>query len=159
MGKFLPACPKCESTDTDLYQDRGVSARSFPHNAVFHCRCCGHRLMGLMAVEYTNRLMAEHQAAEKALAEDRLRRIEEERRLAEDRRKQEEEERRVAEAAEKAKATTPVMPRKVLPFPGVCAWVECDQPSRPKSIYCSRNCSNKNARARHKARLENRQVG
>lgn len=33
-----------------------------------------------------------------------------------------------------------------------CAWEECDKLARPRSKYCSRNCSNKNARARHKAR-------
>ena len=35
---------------------------------------------------------------------------------------------------------------------GVCAWHECNKQARPRSKYCSRNCSNKNARARHKAR-------
>lgn len=34
----------------------------------------------------------------------------------------------------------------------VCAWVDCQKIARPRSKYCSRNCSNKNARARHKAR-------
>jgi len=34
----------------------------------------------------------------------------------------------------------------------VCAWRECEQITRPRSKYCSRNCSNKNARSRHKAR-------
>ena len=32
------------------------------------------------------------------------------------------------------------------------AWHECNEPARPRSKYCSRNCSNKNARARHKTR-------
>ena len=35
---------------------------------------------------------------------------------------------------------------------GNCAWDECSKQARPRSKYCSRNCSNKNARARHKAR-------
>ena len=35
---------------------------------------------------------------------------------------------------------------------GECAWHECSKTARPRSKYCSRNCSNKNARARHKAR-------
>ena len=33
-----------------------------------------------------------------------------------------------------------------------CAWHECNEPASKKSKYCSRNCSNKNARARYKAR-------
>ena len=36
----------------------------------------------------------------------------------------------------------------------ICAWHDCDEPARPRSKYCSRNCSNKNARARHKARVK-----
>jgi len=158
MAKFLPVCPKCASTDTDLYQDRTVSGRPFPHCAVFHCRCCGYRVMGQPAVDYTNRLMAEHQAAEKALADERLRRLERERAL-----RLEEEIRRVEEARAKAEAKATGR-RKVLAFPGgqssaSCAWGGCNQSSRPTSIYCSRNCSNKNARARHKARLEGTEAG
>jgi hypothetical protein len=33
-----------------------------------------------------------------------------------------------------------------------CAWKGCEKQARPNSKYCSRNCSNKNARARHAAR-------
>ena len=32
-----------------------------------------------------------------------------------------------------------------------CAWVGCVKSAAPNSKYCSRNCSNKNARARHRA--------
>ena len=160
MGKFLPVCPKCTSTDTDLYQDRTVSARSFPHCAVFHCRCCGNRLMGAPAVDYTNRLMGEHLAAEKATAEKRLRRLEAERALRLEEVHRAKEARAKVKAKAKAKAT---QRRKVLPFPGtapaVCAWDVCGEPSRSTSIYCSRNCSNKNARARHRARLEGSEAG
>jgi hypothetical protein len=34
----------------------------------------------------------------------------------------------------------------------VCAWKDCGDPSREGSIYCSRACSNRNARWRHKQR-------
>lgn len=33
-----------------------------------------------------------------------------------------------------------------------CAWKDCDQAPRPKSKYCSRDCSNKNARWRYRMR-------
>lgn len=36
---------------------------------------------------------------------------------------------------------------------GVCSWGLCDNPSRENSKYCSRACSNKNARARHRERV------
>jgi hypothetical protein len=35
---------------------------------------------------------------------------------------------------------------------GLCAWSDCEKQARPNSKYCSRNCSNKNARARHSRR-------
>lgn len=35
---------------------------------------------------------------------------------------------------------------------GLCAWMDCEKQARPNSKYCSRNCSNKNARARHSKR-------
>jgi hypothetical protein len=35
-----------------------------------------------------------------------------------------------------------------------CAWHECDEPARERSKYCSRECSNKNARHRHLARQD-----
>jgi hypothetical protein len=34
----------------------------------------------------------------------------------------------------------------------LCAWAPCLKPRRPRSKYCSRECSNKNARSRHKTR-------
>ena len=34
----------------------------------------------------------------------------------------------------------------------MCAWRECENETRPKSKYCSRDCSNKNARWRYKSR-------
>ena len=33
-----------------------------------------------------------------------------------------------------------------------CAWDSCENAARKNSKYCSRNCSNKNARARYKLR-------
>jgi hypothetical protein len=53
------------------------------------------------------------------------------------------------------KTTTKASPSLVVPggTHGVkCAWNGCEEIARPRSKYCSRNCSNKNARARHKAR-------
>jgi len=33
-----------------------------------------------------------------------------------------------------------------------CSWKECHRTARANSMYCSRECSNKNARWRHKQR-------
>lgn len=34
----------------------------------------------------------------------------------------------------------------------ICEWHRCDKPARPNSKYCSRRCSNRNARNRHRIR-------
>jgi hypothetical protein len=36
--------------------------------------------------------------------------------------------------------------------PNLCTWIGCLNPRRPGSLYCSRECSNKNARHRHAQR-------
>ncbi len=41
----------------------------------------------------------------------------------------------------------------------VCAWPGCEKPRRSNSKYCSRACSNKNARARHKTRARKEKKG
>jgi hypothetical protein len=38
--------------------------------------------------------------------------------------------------------------------PSICAWQGCGKPARDGSRYCSRDCSNKNARFRHKQRKD-----
>ena len=135
--KFLPRCPKCEATDTDMYRDRTVSPQGWPHDAVFHCRCCGHRLFGSTAVNYTDKLLVEHQEEVRKAAEAAKKAAEEARKEA------------ARREAERKRREALVMVRTR----PVCAWDPCSEPSRPNSKYCSRNCSNKNARARHKARL------
>jgi len=50
------------------------------------------------------------------------------------------------EAASRLKGPTP-RPKGV-----TCAWKECGARSRTNSKYCSRDCSNKNARWRHRQR-------
>ena len=36
----------------------------------------------------------------------------------------------------------------------LCAWRSCESPSRERSKYCSRTCSNKNARERYRKKKE-----
>lgn len=52
----------------------------------------------------------------------------------------------------KAKAKPAAEPAPAADGSIECAWKSCVKPARPNSKYCSRNCSNKNARARHAAR-------
>ena len=60
------------------------------------------------------------------------------------------EEERSAQAEQKAREETEAAIRR-------CSWKDCNEPARPTSIYCSRNCSNKNARWRHRLRRERQQ--
>ncbi len=55
-------------------------------------------------------------------------------------------------APAKAATATPAAKASTEASTTVCAWSECNELARPRSKYCSRNCSNKNARARHKTR-------
>jgi len=55
-------------------------------------------------------------------------------------------------AAKKAAAMPTAQVASPAPQAGQCHWHECSETARPRSKYCSRNCSNKNARSRHKAR-------
>lgn len=63
-------------------------------------------------------------------------------------------------AAKKAPTKPVVAPKSAVVAPKgaadcqICAWEGCEEIARPRSKYCSRNCSNKNARARHKARVK-----
>ena len=52
--------------------------------------------------------------------------------------------RRLEEAARRLTLQAAAVPEVPL-----CQWEACDEPARPDSKYCSRKCSNKNARARY----------
>jgi hypothetical protein len=60
---------------------------------------------------------------------------------------------------QKAAAKTAARSKHVHPAPkakagqGICIWPGCGKPTRANSKYCSRACSNKNARSRHKTRV------
>ncbi|MCB9681105.1 MAG: hypothetical protein H6733_06490 [Alphaproteobacteria bacterium] len=45
-------------------------------------------------------------------------------------------------------------PRSSMVETNACAWKDCDKAARKGSKYCSRDCSNKNARHRHAKRAE-----
>jgi hypothetical protein len=128
MMRFLPTCPKCESTAVSMERDPKWSGMGWPHDALFHCFTCGHRVYGKAAVAHTTLEQKRHQDEEARQAQEALAEIERKRK-------------------EKARLRRE---RRVISFQ--CAWGECPLPRREKSIYCSRNCSNKNARARHASR-------
>ena len=126
MMRFLPTCPKCASTAVSMERDPRWSGRGWPNDALFRCTTCGHRLYGKAALAHTTLEQERHESEETRRAQE-----------AEAERQRKEEARLRRE-------------RRVISFQ--CAWGGCLLPRREKSIYCSRDCSNKNARARHAAR-------
>ncbi|HHO52393.1 MAG TPA: hypothetical protein ENK18_16360 [Deltaproteobacteria bacterium] len=176
---FKMRCPKCESFDYSVERDNrtfGAVAQAF--ELVYHCRC-GKQMFGEQLVKEYERQKKAYESTSSAsdvaldpgppleeleeVAELRGR-LESRRRLVEDRqreaaeqqiRQREEEDRRwrarVQESSREVVTTPP-------PIDGAgvadqeCAWPGCTKPRRSNSKYCTRACSNKNARARHKAR-------
>lgn len=132
MSRPLIPCAKCASLTTDLYRDRDFSGQGFPRDAVLHCRCCGYRLHGAIAIAYTERVLKEKEKAAKEL------RLGQRRKAAEEARRKEEQ--RQLEQSQRS-------------CESLCAWEGCEKEARSTSKYCSRSCSNKNARARHRKRL------
>ena len=56
------------------------------------------------------------------------------------------------EVAPEPAPAPPPKPPEPEPEVEMCAWKDCGNAARPNSKYCSRNCSNKNARYRHRMR-------
>ena len=134
---FRISCPKCQSTNTHIEQDRKFNQLS-PH--IFVCYRCGHRIYGQPAIEFIARPQYDEY-------KKNLKRIEKERREVELQAAFLEEQRKKKENEVYLRCLT-----------NLCSWKECDKGhsgpanSRANSKYCSRDCSNRNARALHKER-------
>lgn len=159
--KFLPKCPKCESLSTELYQDRSVSSRAgLPFNAVFHCRTCGQMLVGAAAVGHVQQEQVRYEAlkeARKAEAAEKARVLRE--RAEQVRRVERVELERQEAARDKKRARDREYKRSLRALrasSSTCSLESCGNSAGATSKYCSRACSNKNARARHALRLVGR---
>lgn len=178
MGKFRMRCPKCGSFNLDLERDyRGSSARG-PHQVQLHCFTCGKVIYGEKAVqeEYERQLVTWEADRRSRVSEQVRSSVAAAPKPAPAPAPAEAAptEAPVVSAAEPAarEPEVSVVPSSdALPEwwnwplneitlemnpkpPGwvQCAWDSCERGRRPRSKYCSRNCSNKNARARHAKR-------
>lgn len=176
---FTMTCPKCSSTGLERFQDRATSWGHGLDNFALKCRTCGKVLYGEVACQaeydqqYAAWLAEQSTPARKAELAEAARleqaRLEQERRIIEadrnqraQRQRAQEESRRRQEEVNRAWAAQAARQRAAeqasveagteKSTPGVCAWKDCEEPARTTSIYCSRGCSNKNARWRHKLR-------
>lgn len=139
MKNFSLPCPKCGSTGTWLESDTRVL------KAILRCACGLYNYLtesALLQAQGDYELQQERKDLEARAAREaeRARTLEAERRLEEQREK-----RRVRDLARKERELKLVQGN-------LCSWAECGNQKRENSIYCSRGCSNKNARARHAAK-------
>lgn len=167
---FTMRCPKCSSTGLERFSDRATTWGGTDSFAL-KCRVCGKTMYGeeTCQAEWDRQYKAwkkdapARKAALVEAAEQAEAQADFDRRMAEADRKRREEAQRKAEAArEKKEAENRAWAEKVAKQReqerlsasnrDECAWKDCDEPSRRNSIYCSRACSNKNARWRHKQR-------
>ncbi len=171
---FLFRCPKCTTTSFSIERDsRSYAPRGQTHELIFSCRC-GKQLFGdQIEKEYMRqkseweagaadrrREKAKQKARPAAPAEDapqddayavqrasRVKRAQQEvvegdaRRQEEDKKWRERVAKQPASEGESKSDST-----------DSCEWKDCANPPRPNSKYCSRDCSNKNARSRYKGR-------
>jgi len=157
LDKFRPACPKCGGKSS--YEIGRLSPSSYADRSsewaerVFSCSC-GKQIFGeAIRVEFDR----QYASAEEKLAEGQRQSAEAAARQAEEVHRQRlEEARRAAEAAKKlaaeAAAQAALQVVTAAAREGLCAWSECSNLTRKGSLYCSRQCSNKNAHARERAR-------
>lgn len=173
---FKMRCPKCKGLDYSIERDNrtfGAVAQAF--ELVFHCRC-GKQMFG-------EQILKEYEAQKKAWEADTERddsaEPAPERRSQREQREQLEQVYEAKQQAEQAKAAPPkpaAATKKAAAKPApkakssskkaaakgaesaasleTCAWPSCDNQRRKNSKYCSRACSNKNARYRHKLRAK-----
>lgn len=168
---FTMRCPKCSSTGLERFQDRATSWGGLDDFAL-KCRTCGKVLYGedTCQAEWDRQYaewkksapdraaaIAAAEAKAKADAEFERQMVETERKRRETARRAAEEARKKKEAENRAWALQAAQRREesaAEPAGDTCAWKDCDAKARPNSIYCSRGCSNKNARWRYKMRSQ-----
>ncbi|MCA9567656.1 MAG: hypothetical protein KC656_07430 [Myxococcales bacterium] len=140
-------CPACQSPDIMLFRQPSSKFSSGGAVPGVRCRTCGHRAVGSRFPEHLLPFLMSPPprppASErpKATWPPRPPVIEPPRPKV----------RAVAKAprVEPAPAPAPVTPEEPVE---ACAWDGCSKAARPGSKYCSRACSNRNARARYKKR-------
>lgn len=164
---FRFRCPKCNGTSFSIERDsRSYAARGQMHEMIFSCRC-GTQLYGdSIEQEYMRQKSewettaadrrtrrpppratgADDGAYERERA-DRARRVEAEAEAKQVRQKEEDRQWRERSANQPESEGSGVAAGSTS-----CEWKDCENPARPNSKYCSRDCSNKNARSRYKRR-------
>jgi hypothetical protein len=168
---FKMRCPKCQGLDYSIERDNrtfGAVAQAF--ELVFHCRC-GKQMFG-------EQILKEYEVQKKVYDVDGSGSTDDDttpeapshallKEAAEGREEQAPPAPKpltpkasaiaaAPDAKPKAKAAKAAKPVEVGAAVGgnMCTWPGCEKTARKNSKYCSRACSNKNARHRHKLRVK-----
>jgi len=151
--EFKMHCPKCLGLDYSIERDNrtfGAVAQAF--ELIFHCRC-GKQMFGEQLLKEYDRQDKEfksgHSDGEYAPSNSNTAANNELLRLGQSAQAASENPAAITEGPHKTEASAET---RLAAGDHGCTWPGCDKPARPNSKYCSRACSNKNARARHKAR-------
>ena len=157
------SCPKCRSVSTYVVQSRHPWLIG-QTDETFVCKVCGTRVYGTQKVA---ELRSAHQLATMKRQEAEARAAAEAKAAAE-----REAIRLAALAAEKVRQTAAEAAAHAAKVAKLkkeaakvqllqaakCAWPSCTNDHTTVSKYCSRNCSNKHARARHKERQDSKKL-
>ncbi len=154
------SCPKCGSLNLDLERDRRVAGIRGPHQVQLHCYTCGFVLYGEKSVQeecdkqyaiwLADRQLDPNPAPVRSAPA-------EESRAAQPPAAEADGDASEAEAGDESDDDDTGSDESERPVvltgdQHQCSWPGCKKIARPRSKYCSRNCSNKNARSRHAAR-------
>ena len=137
---FKMYCPKCRSTSMYLEEDQKAFVGGGRHQVQLHCYMCGKVIYGQHAIEgeykkQRTQWLANHSAD--GTPADGMPESKDEK------------------ASPQAASESGETQGKDMP---VCAWRQCEKIARPRSKYCSRNCSNKNARSRYSRRNDDEEA-
>jgi hypothetical protein len=174
---FHMHCMKCGSTNLDLQKDQRAFVSDGRNQVLLHCYTCGHVIYGETKIQAEcNRQYSDWESkqrnAGRAIQSSGIRTVQGA--SPDSSASSSESAVAVASSASMAEALAdfPFKPGEVDPSTGLtfifpaepppldsrgrplkpCVWPPCSKYARPRSKYCSRNCSNKNARARYSKR-------
>ena len=177
---FHMRCTKCGSTNLDLQKDQRAFVSDGRNQVLLHCYTCGHVIYGESKIQAEcNRQYAEWEARNRhaatsnpGFAQSRSGANAATNGRATVTSASSNEGSVDSSTVAEALADFPFKPGDVDPVTGLtfvfpnepppldprgrplkpCVWPPCEKYARPRSKYCSRNCSNKNARARYSKR-------
>ncbi len=139
---FKMQCPKCGSTSLYLEEDQKAFVGGGRYQVQLHCYMCGKVIYGQDAIEKEYKKQHGEWLATGDGEGIAARGSDD---LGED-------------VSDESSTDSGAVPKGGSSSEKECAWRDCNKAARPRSKYCSRNCSNKNARSRYSRRNDDEQA-